>query len=146
MNSASYLHLPAGHALPPFRFSEACKVVVVIEDEVEPEWQAAVSEWLVRAGCHYMMAWGRKCSEWDDSVDYAAIDVFGPDASDDESLVMTTWHDQEPLSETFWFSEHAAFHPTIEMPHTLILHIAPQPQELQMLEEFERARSESDPP
>jgi hypothetical protein len=142
MNSVRYLHLPAGQPLPTLSFNEPFKAVLVIEDDVEPEWQAAVSEWLVRARCHYMMAWGRKCSEWDDSVDYAAIDVFGDDASSDDSLVMTTWHDKEPLSEPFWFSEHSAFHPTIEMPHTLILHIAPQSQEAPMLVAFERARNE----
>jgi hypothetical protein len=137
--SISYIHLPNKASPPRLSFDNAFKAVVVVEDDVDADWQRVVSEWLVRSGCRYMMAWGRKCSEWNDSVDYAGIDVFGVDAPDDD-FVMTTWHNDEPLSEVFWFSEHAAAHPTREMPQTIVLHIAPTAREAEMLKQFAAAQ------
>jgi hypothetical protein len=53
-----------------------------------------------------MMAWGDECSRWDDSVDYANLAAF------------------KSLSEIFWFAEHCAYHSTIDLESTLILHRA----------------------
>lgn len=138
MNSVHYVHLANGDVMPALPFSGAFKSVVVIEDDVDFAWQDTVSEWLVRSGCRYMMAWGRKCSEWDDSVDHADREVFGDDMPED-NFAMTTWHNDEPLDEVFWFSEFAAAHPTVEMPRTLILHIAPSASEVAMLQKFHGA-------
>lgn len=144
MNSVHYVHLANGGVTPALPFGGAFKAVVVVEDDVDFAWQDTVSEWLVRSGCRYMMAWGRKCSEWDDSVDHADRVVFG-DGMPDDNFVMTTWHDEEPLDEVFWFSEFAAMHPSVELPHTLILHIAPSAGEVAMLQKFQDAL-EADPP
>jgi hypothetical protein len=43
-----------------------------------------------------MMAWGRECSSWDDSVDWANIDKFGDSPIPDDECVVTTWHEDEP--------------------------------------------------
>jgi hypothetical protein len=99
-----------------------------------------VSEWLVRSGCRYMMAWGRRCSAWDDSVDLANGDCFGSGEISDDDFVVTTWHDEESLEDTFWFAVHAAMHPSLELNETYILHIAPSAQPEEILQRFGKAQ------
>src|SRR5512147_1894142 len=64
--NAEYLHLKPGAALPALWVPTPFRAVVIAETPVPPEWQAEVSEWLLRAGCLYVMAWGNNCSTWDD--------------------------------------------------------------------------------
>lgn len=122
-------HLPLGERRP-FR------AVVIIDQSVASEWQEEVSSWLVRSGCLYMMAWGKDCSSWDDSVDLANLKDFNFEEIPDEKFVMTTWHNNEPLEEVFWFSKHSAFHPNIEMQDTLIIHISDQNNEQGLLTRY----------
>jgi hypothetical protein len=125
-------HLPLG-GRRPFR------AVVIIDQSVASEWQEEVSSWLVRSGCLYMMAWGKDCSSWDDSVDLANLKDFNFEEIPDEKFVMTTWHNNEPLEEVFWFSKHSAFHPNIEMQDTLIIHISDQNNEQGLLTRYKNA-------
>lgn len=71
-----------------------------------------------------MMAWGPHCGTWGDSVDRANIDRFGSRPIPDDEFVMTTWHENEPLSEVFWFAKRAAMHPSVNLVQTVILHIS----------------------
>ena len=84
----------------------------------------------------YMMAWGKDCSSWDDSVDLANLKDFNFEEIPDEKFVMTTWHNNEPLEEVFWFSKRSAFHPNIEMQDTLIIHISDQNNEQGLLTRY----------
>lgn len=97
MSTPHDLHLKPGDALPAFASGSPFKAVVVIDCDVTPVWQALVSEWLVRIGCRYMMAWGHKCGEWDSSVDEANLTIFGYGEIPDDDYLMTTWHENEPL-------------------------------------------------
>ncbi len=117
------LRLPSVEELRPFR------AVVIVEAVVSPSWQAAVSEWLVRSGCLYMMAWGRECSSWDDSVDAANLEEFEYRDIPEERFVMTTWHESDSLPEVFWFSKNSAFHPTVKLLSTLLLHVSSEARE-----------------
>jgi hypothetical protein len=87
-----------------------------------------------------MMAWGRACSSWDDSVDEANLAAFDFGDIPDESFVMTTWHEGEPLEEVFWFAEHAAIHPMMELTRTIIVHITANAREVELLGAFQRAQ------
>ncbi|HEX9145535.1 MAG TPA: hypothetical protein VGA09_14775, partial [Candidatus Binatia bacterium] len=75
-NEITYIHLDPESTLPEIT-KEPTRVVVIVEAKVSPEWQSLVSDWIVRIGGLYMMAWGRDCSTWDDSVDWANIDKYG---------------------------------------------------------------------
>ena len=119
-----YLQLVPESALPDFSPPSAFRAVVICENQVSAEWQARVSEWLVRSGCLYMMAWGKNCSSWDDSVDFANLDLFDFKEIPDDKFVMTTWHEEETLADVFWFCKNAAFHPTIERESTVLLHVS----------------------
>jgi len=71
-----------------------------------------------------MMAWDEDCSSWDDIVDMANSEQhdFGP--IPDASLVMTTWHENEPLEEVTWFSEFAATHPVVKLDNLVLVHVS----------------------
>lgn len=117
------------------------RVVVIVEADVTPEWRSAVSRWLIDGGCLYMMAWGTDCSAWDDTVDFANMEQFDFEEIPNDKFVMTTWHPNEPLSESFWFAENMAFHPTVELERTVLLHIATQPREDALLQAYAEART-----
>ena len=113
---------------------------MLVEQDVTEEWRAEVSEWIVASGCLYMMAWGRDCSQWDDSVDIANLQEFEFGDILDEQFVMTTWHENDPLSEVFWFSHNCADHPVVDLSETMILHIAAQPRQDEILRNFEESK------
>ena len=122
-----YIHLISGASLPVIQTSFPFKMLVLIEDEVSPQWQWNVSCWLVKAGCRFMMAWGRECSAWDDSVDYASLDAQDYQLGRDEDFVLTTWHTDDSISEVFDFCMNSTFHPSLKLSNTVILHIAKCP-------------------
>jgi len=83
-----------------------------------------------------MVAWGTNCSSWDDSVDMANIEEFGFKEIPQDKFVMTTWHEDQPLSEALWFAKHNAFHPSVALGHTLLLHISAQDGEQGLLKAY----------
>lgn len=97
----NYLQLQPGAEPPDISALKPFRTVVVIE-ESSSEWQSLVSAWLVKSGCLYMMAWGKDCSGWDDSDDFANLEEFDSGDGPEDKFVMTTWHENEPLKEVFW--------------------------------------------
>ena len=142
--TVSYLHLPCGHEPPPSVDRAPFKAVVVLEQPTTDAWRAKVSTWLVQNGCLYMMAWGPDSSAWDDSVDMANLEAFDFADIPDEHAVMTTWHDHEPLSETFWFAGRVARHSELPLQETLIIHVGANEQRASMLQAFARAQDATD--
>lgn len=118
-----YLHLLPGQT-PPHRLPQPFRAIIVAERAVNQAWRIQVAEWLVECGCLYVVAWGTDCESWHDSVDWAILEVFDYGEIPDERFVMTTWHEEEPLSEAFWFAGHCALHPDIELGETIIVHVA----------------------
>lgn len=139
--NVSYVHLPPGSELPSIGESGPFRAVLVLEQAVADDWQGRVSEWLVESGCLYMMAWGVGCSSWDDSVDWANHTVVGLDEIPEDRFVMTTWHDDESLAETFWFAGFSAYHPTVSLEQIAIVDIGPQHREDEMLQAYEAAQT-----
>ena len=138
--TCSYLHLAPGQAPPDIGTKRPFRAVIVLEQDTSSEWRARVSDWLVQSGCLYMMAWGPESSAWDDSLDWANIATFGGEEIPDDRFVMTTWHDDEPLSETLWFAEHTACHPTVPIDETIIIDIGPQERCAELLEMLKTAQ------
>lgn len=86
-----------------------------------------------------MMAWGRSCESWDDSVDMANIEMFEFGNIVDERFVMTTWHADESLHEVFRFSKTLALHSVVELKKTVLLHISGCDREREMLQAYANA-------
>ena len=137
--SPLYLHLPPDGPLPGIGHLSPFRAVVIIEAQVGAEWQGKVSDWLVQSGCLYMMAWGRDCTTWDDSVDIANLEAFGYGEIPGDRDVWTTWHNDWPLGEVFDFCKRHARHPVVELPRVLLLHIALQGDEARVLDVYTEA-------
>ncbi len=84
------------------------------------------------------MSWGKQCSLWHDSVDWVNIDMFSDGEIPENKFIMTTWHEKEQLKEVFWKAKNCAFHPTVELNNTLILHISEKSRENELLSEFNK--------
>lgn len=134
-----YVRIEPGKELPNVAAFKPFRAVVVVDDFVSSTWQSTVSAWLVGSGCLYMMAWGRECSSWDDSVDFANLEVFDFKDIPDDQFVMTTWHEDEALTDVFWYSKHCALHPTVELQNTLLVHIGTQDREAEFMVGYEVA-------
>jgi hypothetical protein len=139
-----YLHLKPGDAPPPLEVGIPFKAVIVIDSDVTPRWRAQVSDWLVRSGCRYMMAWGQKCGEWESSVDKANIGMFDYGEIPEDKLVMTTRHQAESIQETFWFAERCAMHPSFELERAYVVHIATESRATELLDTFRAAQEENE--
>ena len=134
--TTTYIHL-APDSIPPALRAVPSKFVVVVEAAVSSEWQQRVSDWIVASGCLYMMAWGRACSTWDDSVDWANIDRQGSGPIPEAAHVVTTWHDDEPLAEVFWFAKTVAQHACVGLAETIILDISTASRRDELLRLYE---------
>ncbi len=137
--SQQYIRLQPDDTLPALNDFSPFRALVVVEEDVSPDWQSAVSNWLARSGCLYMMAWGKRCGSWNDSVDTANLEQFNYGDIPEDKFIMTTWHENESLEETIWFAKHTAFHPPVELPNVLFLHIGTTDREAEFLSLYEKA-------
>jgi hypothetical protein len=138
-DKVEYLRISEGEPLPAIDAFGPFKCVIIIQSPPSIEWQASVSDWLVASGCLFIMAWGEGCSSWDDSVDYANIDAWNGQEIPDDSFVMTTWHDDEPLSDVLGFARVAAHQGLVDTPICLLIDIGVENRRDQMLRDYEQA-------
>jgi len=131
-----HLQLQPESTPPDISYLKPFRSVVIIEEIVTPEWQDQISCWMVKSGCLYMMAWGDKCSAWDDSVDHANLEEYDYGDIPEDKFVMTSWHENETLKDVFWFSKHNAIHPNVKIENTLLLHISNCNKEKELLNEY----------
>jgi hypothetical protein len=120
-----YLHLSPGKP-PPAIKARPYRAVLIADEGASQDWQNDVCSWLAESGCLYFIAWGVACEGWHDTMDWTALEAFDFSEIPDDRFVMTTWHDKEPLSEALWFAGNAAHHPDIDLPDTLLVHVASQ--------------------
>jgi hypothetical protein len=135
----AYIHLPPEGNLPSLAIPRPFRAVLVLESEVGAIWQGVVSSWLIEFGCLYAVSVGKACSTWDDSIDWANLEKFDFHEIPPACSVMTTWHENQTLSEVFWFAKHSADHPTEHLKATVILHIAAAPREAELLQAYAAA-------
>jgi hypothetical protein len=128
----SYLHLEPEQPLP--KLASGPFVTVIVSDEnVSDAWQNQTCEWLVAAGTLYVVTWCVDCEGWHDKVDWAVLAKFAYGEIPDDSFVMTTWHDNEPLSEAFWYAGNCAILPDVDVPKMVVLHISGKPKKEALL-------------
>jgi len=134
-----YLHLRPEQA-PPELAVRSFLAIFVAEQASDERWRTQIAEWLVESGCLYLVAWGVDCAAWHDSVDWALLDAFDSEAIPDDRFIMTTWHDGEPLSHAFWFAQHCASHPAVELGETVLVHVSPEASRTEMLNAYRDSR------
>ena len=74
---------------------------------VSNERLIALAESNLEAGMAYCCAWGPGCEHFHDIVDECALAI--DQQTQQESVIMTTWHDKETLKESLWFAIFSAF-------------------------------------
>ena len=89
----------------PFPNQEHTLLVCVHDDSITVDERRALSREIVAARCRYAVCWGHECSAWDTAIDLAYIETDENFDPPDETLVMTTWHEDEPIEDTieFWW-------------------------------------------
>ena len=75
--------------------------------EVPDEVIKRLATLLLEEGLAYLCAWGPDCERVHDLFDLAEAELELDVPSD--SVVMTTWHADEPLEEALWFFVNCAF-------------------------------------
>lgn len=134
-----YVQLPSNSEPPDISSFSPFKAIVVIDEEVDQEWQNKISDWLVVSDCKYMMAWGLECSSWDDSVDWACIAQHEQAGFTKEQCVTTTWHKNETLNEVFFYAKHVANHEAFQLDNLLVIHISALNKESEFREIYKDA-------
>jgi hypothetical protein len=141
--AVEYFRIGEDVPLPDIASYAPFAAVMVVEGPYSTDWQNLVSKWLVESGCRYMMAWGKGCSSWDDSVDWANLEQFSYGDIPDDRFVMTTWHEHESLDEVFWYAGFCATHPPdVELSNTLVIHVSPAARREEMLARFQAAQDQ----
>jgi hypothetical protein len=74
--------------------------------KVSDERIRAIAKVLLGRGLAYLCAWGPECERVHDIFDLAELEL---DPQGTRGVVMTTWHNDEPLSEAIWFFVSAAY-------------------------------------
>ena len=72
----------------------------------------------------------------DDEIDVALLIKFDHGEIPDDHFIMTTWHSNESLAETFWFAAHCAHHPTLLLERTVIIHMGPDERRSETLKAY----------
>ena len=134
----NYFQVTSEASLPNIEQFRPLKACVIVEAIIEPKMQSTVSKWLVDSGCLYMMAWGKECSSWDDSVDHANLENFDYGEMPDDQAVMTTWHEKESLEDFFFFAKRTANHSDVQVDNLLIIHISDESKQEEFVEMLER--------
>jgi hypothetical protein len=146
VHEVAYVHLTPEGLLPVWTGRRPFNAVVVATCAVSADWQDQVSDWLVKSGCLYMLAWGVNCSVWDDTVDWATRKLYGPEDIPDEAFVITTWHTNETLEGVFW---EAQFNGTWGyndqmLDFTLIIDITGDDRRAELIDLFRQSRDLSE--
>jgi len=92
----------------PFRGRDFALLLVVIDESISPEEQNWLSSEFVLQGCRSACCAGHACSSWDDSIDWAYLDTCPDLQPQDETFVMTTWHEGESLEDAAWCFIHCS--------------------------------------
>ncbi len=90
--------LPSSFTFPSQHFA----ALLVADTTNEPvATLSTFAETLLRSGCSFFCAWGPGCER--------AHDIFDECCQDTPSVIMTTWHSDEPLDEALWYFLRVAF-------------------------------------
>jgi hypothetical protein len=130
---AIYRHLPEGAAIPRVEWPVPYRALLIVERKVGTHWMDRVSEWLASSGCRFALAWGPDSSAWDSAIDAAWLELSLSREEEGPQVFMTTWHDDEPLSEVMVFAKNHATLDEVELRATVLLDVVARPREQEIL-------------
>ncbi|TAN44400.1 MAG: hypothetical protein EPN22_06805 [Nitrospirae bacterium] len=93
----------------PFADAEFAILIYISDMTITAEERELLCDQIVAAGCRYAVCAGYQCEIWHDSVDFAYLKLNNWE-SEDETLIMTTWHEKESLEDiVFFFLNNTTF-------------------------------------
>lgn len=98
-----FLDITTPDELPdPLRLSAKHFVCFVawFSNGIEAQTVHRLAEALLRAGCAYFCAWGIGCERVHDLFDEVSFAMY---PEPEESIVMSTWHDEQSLDDALWY-------------------------------------------
>ncbi|MET0320309.1 MAG: hypothetical protein ABW069_06270 [Duganella sp.] len=138
-NTPRYLHLAPEGELPVLEALDNFKAVLVVDVDVLETVRWDISRWLVESGCKVAVVWGQGAVAWGESIEDAHLEATDYEDVADEDVLIVTTHEDDDLSEAFWYARHRASHPAHELRDTVIVHIADAPRQDELEEEFNDA-------
>jgi hypothetical protein len=87
----------------PFTDGDYALLFVNLCPDVQSEEQNIISDEIIKSRARYVACWGHQCSAWDTSMDISFIGTDPDFNPPDDRFVMTTWHEKEPIEDTFEF-------------------------------------------
>jgi hypothetical protein len=93
--------------IPDFVLNSKLFGVLFVWDSSDTPDQGLVSigKKLIGLGAAHFCTWGPDCERLHDAIDHADHNSDRPDGA----VLMTTWHDKEPLKDALWFFLNTAF-------------------------------------
>lgn len=86
---------------------DAYKLLLISNDpDITNDQMNRLSDAIASTPVKWVAAWGAKCSLWDDAIDWAVLAAF-PDGIPDDRHIMTTWHEDDKLSDILNYITHA---------------------------------------
>ncbi|MHB9027086.1 MAG: DUF7684 family protein [Armatimonadota bacterium] len=111
---------------PPFPGQEFICILFINDSSLTAEEQNLLSEQIIAAGCRNAVCAGIDCESFHDAIDWTVLEANNYECTDD-TFVMTTWHEDEPISEVIWYGLNSAdIHQ--RFVYYLILMIGPSPE------------------
>lgn len=102
----SVVTLDAIRTAPPFPYDTFILLLASDGRDCSDQTLREHASQLLRAGARCVCTWGPDCERVHDAFDHAAHELG---LNREGAVIMTTWHDQEPLTEVTWFAANAAF-------------------------------------
>jgi len=86
----------------PFEGGGFALLLYVVDKDISKNEQIEVSDAIVEQGCRYAVCAGHKCGDWDDMIDWSVLERNNF-KSNDETDVMTSWHENESIKNIVYF-------------------------------------------
>lgn len=134
-----YFQVSENNSLPGIRHLAPFKAVIAIEDPVSTARQREISQWLIDAGCKYVMICGDDSDSWQADLREINLSQIDLDDMQPEEFVMITTHEGERLRSVFWHAKKHARHTHVKMEQVVTVHIGNQNRSTDYLAIFQKA-------
>ena len=104
------------------------KCIVLLSGRLDQAHMDNIINWLLDEGAVYVMAHGQDCEKFHDNVDDAVMAL-----GEESRFVITTWHNEEPVSEVLWSGKHCADHPDFDSNRVVIVDTSSVSRRAEML-------------
>ena len=124
-----YLALPSAAPPPVLQRDAPFKAILIADIPCDLDRQYQLSDWLLAAGCRYVMVTGRYSEGWTQMLDATNLARFNFETMPDAEVVIATDHPGDMLTDIFWFSRYSAMHPLTELKELVCVHLTDQPDQ-----------------